>query len=49
MAPGELGREVHVVADPSVEPAGCVVECDATRVDAQLSPALARVREVLAS
>jgi flagellar biosynthesis/type III secretory pathway protein FliH len=40
---------VHVVADPSVEPAGCVVECDATRVDAQLSPALARVREVLAS
>jgi flagellar assembly protein FliH len=44
-----LGREVRVVADPDVEPAGCVVECDASRVDAQLTGALARVREVLGS
>jgi flagellar assembly protein FliH len=44
---GELGRQVHLVPDPSVERAGCVVECDASRVDAQLSGALARVREVL--
>jgi flagellar assembly protein FliH len=49
MPAGELGRELLVVADASVEPAGCVVECDASRVDAQLSTALARVREQLAS
>ncbi len=44
---GSLGREVTLVPDSSVEPAGCIAECDATRVDAQLSTALARVREVL--
>lgn len=43
----ELGRNVLVVADRSVEPGGAVVECDASRVDAQLGAALARVREVL--
>jgi flagellar assembly protein FliH len=48
MPPGELGRDVLVVADPSVEPAGCVAECDAMRVDAQLSTALERVRKVIA-
>jgi flagellar assembly protein FliH len=48
MPPGELGRDVLVVADPSVEPAGCVAECDAMRVDAQLSTALDRVRKVIA-
>jgi flagellar assembly protein FliH len=42
-----LGREVLIVADPSIEPGGAVVDCDATRVDAQLGPALDRVREVL--
>ena len=47
MPPGELGRDVLVVADPSVEPAGCVAECDAMRVDAQLSTALERVRKVI--
>jgi flagellar assembly protein FliH len=41
------GREIRWVADPAVEPGGSVVECDATRIDAQLGPALARVREVL--
>lgn len=46
---GELGRPVHLVADPSVERGGCIAECGAVRVDAQLSTALARVREVLTS
>ena len=41
------GRPLELVADPSVERGGCVVDCDATRIDAQLGPALARVREVL--
>jgi flagellar assembly protein FliH len=45
---GELGRDVLVVADASVEPGGCIADCDATRVDAQLSTALDRVRQVLA-
>ena len=42
------GREVRVLADVAVEPAGCVAECDATRIDARLSTALGRVREALA-
>ena len=41
------GRDVSVLADPSVEPGGCVADCDATRIDAQLSTALDRVRQVL--
>lgn len=49
LADGALAREVHLIADASVERAGCVVECDAVRVDAQLSTALARVREVLSA
>ncbi|MGQ0846477.1 MAG: FliH/SctL family protein [Sporichthyaceae bacterium] len=47
LPPGELGREVLVVADPAVEAAGAIVECDASRVDAQLGPALDRAREAL--
>ncbi|HSF26499.1 MAG TPA: FliH/SctL family protein [Actinomycetes bacterium] len=42
-----LDREITLVADPSVERSGAIAECDATRVDAQLGPALARVRAVL--
>lgn len=42
-----LGRDVLIVADPAVEPGGAIVECDSSRVDAQLGPALERVREVL--
>ncbi|GAA0609600.1 hypothetical protein GCM10009547_09620 [Sporichthya brevicatena] len=47
LATADLGREVLVVADPNVERGGAVVDCDATRVDAQLGPALERVRAVL--
>jgi flagellar assembly protein FliH len=46
--PQAAGRSVQLVADPSVEPGGAVADCDATRIDAQLGPALDRVREVLA-
>lgn len=49
MPADSLGREVRLVPDETVEPAGCLVECDATRVDAQLSTALGRVRAVLAT
>ena len=41
------GRDVVVVADPSVEPGGCIVEVGACRIDAQLSTALDRVRKAL--
>ncbi len=47
LASADFGREVLVVADPNVERGGAVVDCDATRVDAQLGPALERVRAVL--
>jgi flagellar assembly protein FliH len=43
----EWGREITVVADPAVEPGGAIVDCDASRIDAQLGPALERVREAL--
>lgn len=42
------GRDVTVVADPTVERHGCLVQVGDGCVDAQLGPALARVREVLA-
>ena len=45
---GDFGRELTLVADPSVEPAGCIVEIGACTIDAQIGPALERVREVLA-
>ena len=41
-------RSLTVVADPSVEPGGAVVEIGSTTIDSQLSPALERVRAVLA-
>jgi flagellar assembly protein FliH len=47
LATADLGREVLIVPDPTVEPGGAVVTCDSSRVDAQLGPALERVREVL--
>lgn len=41
------GRELVVVADPSVEPGGCVAEAAGRQVDAQVGSALARVAAVL--
>ncbi|HVC24640.1 MAG TPA: FliH/SctL family protein, partial [Acidimicrobiales bacterium] len=38
---------VVVVADATVEPTGCVLEVGACRIDAQIGPALERVRAAL--
>lgn len=44
---GELPLDAKVLADPTVERGGCVVEVGPTRVDAQRGPALARLRAAL--
>ncbi|MCU1374701.1 MAG: Flagellar assembly protein FliH [Actinomycetia bacterium] len=41
------GREITVLADPTVEAAGAIVEIGACRIDAQISAAIERVRKVL--
>lgn len=41
------GRNIRAAADPNVEPGSCTVNVGATHVDASLSAALMRVREVL--
>jgi len=38
---------VHVIADPSVEAGGCVVEAGPCRIDAQIGPAIERARALL--
>lgn len=43
------GRALELVADPSVEAGGCVVDVGACRVDAQIGPALERARAVLSA
>jgi flagellar assembly protein FliH len=45
LAPSRL---LTVVADPAVEPGGALVEIGSTTIDSQLSPALERVRAVIA-
>lgn len=40
-------RSITIVADASLELTDCVAECDATRIDAQLTPAVQRVRALL--
>jgi len=40
-------RSLTVVADPSVEPGGALVEIGSTTIDTQLSRALQRVRDVI--
>ena len=40
-------RGVTIVADPSIEPGGCILEVGDSRIDAQLGPALDRVRAAL--
>ncbi|MBW8827755.1 MAG: hypothetical protein JF603_15600 [Acidobacteria bacterium] len=44
LAPGQV---VEILSDSSVEPGGCVLEAGPSKVDAQLSSALRRVRRVL--
>ena len=46
-AGGDFGREFTMVADPTVEPGGCIVEIGACTIDAQISTAIERVREAL--
>jgi flagellar assembly protein FliH len=41
------GREVTIVADAGVQPGGCLLEVGACRIDAQIGPALERVRRLL--
>lgn len=41
-------NSVKVVADPSVEPGGCVVAAGPCHIDAQVGPALERARAVIA-
>jgi len=43
------GREVHLIADHSVERGGCILDVGAARIDAQIGTALDRVRESLTS
>ena len=45
--PVGAGRAVTLVADPSVERGGCVVESGERYIDTQIGPALRRVRAVL--
>ncbi|RZS91418.1 flagellar assembly protein FliH [Motilibacter rhizosphaerae] len=42
------GREVQLVADPSLRSGDAVAECDYTTIDARIGHALARVKEILA-
>jgi flagellar assembly protein FliH len=42
------GRSAEVVSDPSVELGGCILDVGSCTIDAQIGPALERVREVLA-
>ena len=37
----------RVVADPAIEPGGCVADVGSCRIDAQLGPAIERMRSVL--
>lgn len=43
----DLPLDVKVVPDPGVERGGCVVEVGATRIDAQRSQAIERLRKVM--
>ena len=48
---GELARltnrDISLVPDPAVEQGGCILEAGPCRIDAQVGPALDRVRQVL--
>ena len=36
-----------IIPDPAIEPGGCILEVGDSRIDAQLGPALDRVRSAL--
>jgi flagellar assembly protein FliH len=40
-------RGIRIVADPSIEPGGCVLDVGDCRIDAQLGAAAARMRAAL--
>lgn len=40
---------LHLVADPSVERGGCIVDVGSTRLDAQIGPSIERLRIALAT
>lgn len=42
--PGRWNGSVQIVADAGVEPGGCVVDVGACRIDAQIGPAIERLR-----
>jgi flagellar assembly protein FliH len=44
---GDAAGKLTVIADPAVEEGGCVLEVGDCRIDAQLGPALDRVRAAL--
>jgi len=44
---GVAAGTVTVIADPAIEPGGCILEVGDSRIDAQLGPALDRVRAAL--
>jgi flagellar assembly protein FliH len=44
---GEVSELVAVIADPAIEPGGCILEVGDSRIDAQLGSALDRVRSAL--
>src|SRR5436190_815966 len=44
---GDVSGAVTVIADPAVEPGGCILEVGDSRIDAQLGSALDRVRAAL--
>jgi flagellar assembly protein FliH len=46
--PALVGRPVKLLADPSLGLGDALAESGASRIDARLTSALARVREVLA-
>lgn len=47
LQPLASGCTVTIVADPSIERGGCVVDAGSCRIDAQIQPALERVRQAL--
>lgn len=43
------GRVIELVADPNVEPGGCILEAGSQRVDAQIGTAIARAKRAILS